>query len=190
MIFLQALISCMLILIIHTLSTRRTVYYIALILVIPALLLGWANIILDIPLLDIISGISLITVYALTVIILFRDLVSSSDITQDTIYGAICTYLLFGHMWGTTYYTIASLNPSVFIFDQTVYPTGALQQFDLVYFSFITLTTTGFGDIVPNAGLVKMLAIFETVIGTIFIAVFMARLVGNLTVSAGKKKNE
>ena len=190
MIFLQALISCMLILIIHTLSIRRTVYYIALILVIPALLLGWANIILNIPLLEIISGISLITVYALTVIILFRDLFSSSEITEDTVYGAICTYLLFGHMWGTAYYTIASLNPGAFLFDQTVYAGGPLQQFDLLYFSFITLTTTGYGDIVPTIGIVKMLALFETVIGTIFIAVFMARLVGNLAISAGKKKNE
>ena len=190
MILLQALNSCLLILIIYTLAIRRTAYYLALVLVIPALILGWANMILSIPLLEIISGISLITVYALTVLILIRDLFSKDVITEDTVYGAICTYLLFGHMWGTAYYTISNLDPSAFFFDMTLYPDGTLQQFDLLYFSFITLTTTGYGDIVPTIGLVKMLAIFETVIGTIFIAVFMARLVGHLTISTGKKKNE
>ena len=188
MIILQALNSCMLILIIYTLAIRRTAYYMALILVIPALILGWANIILSVPLLEIISGISLIAVYALTVLILFRDLFSEGEITEDTVYGAICTYLLFGHMWGTAYYTISNLDPGAFLFNLTAYPGGALQQFDLLYFSFITLTTTGYGDIVPTLGIVKMLALFETVIGTIFIAVFMARLVGHLAISAGKKE--
>ena len=188
MIILQALNSCMLILIIYTLAIRRTAYYMALIIVIPALILGWANIILDIPLLEIVSGISLIAVYALTVLILFRDLFSEGEITEDTVYGAICTYLLFGHMWGTAYYTISNLDPGAFLFNLTAYPGGALQQFDLLYFSFITLTTTGYGDIVPTLGIVKMLALFETVIGTIFIAVFMARLVGHLAISAGKKE--
>ena len=188
MIILQALNSCMLILIIYTLAIRRTAYYMALIIVIPALILGWANIILDIPLLEIVSGISLIAVYALTVLILFRDLFSEGEITEDTVYGAICTYLLFGHMWGTAYYTISNLDPGAFLFNLTAYPGGTLQQFDLLYFSFITLTTTGYGDIVPTLGIVKMLALFETVIGTIFIAVFMARLVGHLAISAGKKE--
>ncbi|MEA2035109.1 MAG: potassium channel family protein [Euryarchaeota archaeon] len=51
---------------------------------------------------------------------------------------------------------------------------------DFIYFSFVTLTTTGFGDITPLSGLARSLTILETVTGVLFVAVLMARLVGML----------
>jgi hypothetical protein len=66
-------------------------------------------------------------------------------------------------------------SPGAFAVRATVAP---MELMDLLYFSFSTVTTTGFGDIVPLTRLAKVAAIIESIIGQLFLAILIARLVG------------
>lgn len=93
----------------------------------------------------------------------------TDDYTQDRIVGSICVYLLIGFFFA-------------FIYSAMDLETGIGFKigdfYNYVYFSFITLTTTGFGDIVPRHGITKMIASLEAITGSIYLAVVVARLVG------------
>jgi len=67
---------------------------------------------------------------------------------------------------------------------------AVLEFTDLLYFSFSTLTTTGFGDIVPLARVAKMASIVESIIGQLFLAILIARLVGIYPVPPGESRHD
>jgi hypothetical protein len=102
----------------------------------------------------------------------------AGPVTAHRIRGAIVIYLLLGVMWGF-FYCIAQVTiPQAFHFTHKPAHIGphALDRL-LTYFSFTTLTTTGFGDITPNAPMTRTLAIFEALTGQLYLVITLARLV-------------
>jgi voltage-gated potassium channel Kch len=99
-------------------------------------------------------------------------------VTAHRITGAIVVYLLFGLMWGFLYQLIALLIPEAFKLPQamTTY-TADLSQNSLLYFSFETLTTLGYGDILAVHPVARVLVILEALTGQLFPAILLARLV-------------
>jgi len=97
-------------------------------------------------------------------------------ITTETIRAALCVYLLFGLAWGLFYALVEQLMPGAFRFSETVPASGTLQE--LLYFSLVTLTTVGYGDISPQLPFAQALANVEAILGQIYLAVLVARLVG------------
>jgi len=95
-------------------------------------------------------------------------------VTQDQIYAGICMYLMLGFAFGAFYYLLSILDPQSFA--ANVDP-GSGQKPDLMYFSFVTLATLGYGDITPRTNIARSLAVVEALAGMLFIAIFMARLV-------------
>jgi ion channel len=93
-------------------------------------------------------------------------------ITRDQIYAGICVYIMLGFAFGALFYLINILDPSSFA---AAGPANSSP--DLMYFSFVTLATLGYGDIAPRTPAVRALAVLEALVGMIYIAVFMARLV-------------
>ncbi len=109
----------------------------------------------------------------------------TTKVTLDTIATAMCTYILLGILWTLFYLPVAVLIPDSFSFND---PSETASIFDsLHYFSFVTLTTLGYGDILPLSPLARSLAILEAVIGTLFLAVLISRLVGSYS-SARREK--
>ena len=108
------------------------------------------------------------------VIILLLGVVRAERITQDTVYGALCTYLLLGITWTYAYVLVESLVPGSFEGGRDGRPV------DFLYFSYVTLTTLGYGDILPVTAKAKSLAMMEAAAGVIFTAVTIARVVGML----------
>jgi Ion channel len=92
---------------------------------------------------------------------------------RDRIFGAIVLYMLLGLMWAVAYAMVDRLVPHAFA-GQLVHGEGIA---DWVYFSFVTLTTLGYGDITPVARVVRSLAILEALIGQLYPAIIIARLV-------------
>ena len=107
---------------------------------------------------------------------ILRDVLRSEAVTWDKIQGAVCAYLLIGVTWGAIYAWIGLRDPQAF--------SGALQGFtadptaSMTYFSFVTLTTLGYGDITPLTPSARSLATLEAIIGQFYVAVIVARLVG------------
>lgn len=100
----------------------------------------------------------------------------SGGITVYRIYGAIAVYMVLGILWGEFYVLLYLFQPSAFYFDPAT-QSGEPPISELVYFSFTTLTTVGFGDIVPVHPLARSLATLEALVGQLYPAVLLARLV-------------
>jgi len=107
-------------------------------------------------------------------------------VTLDTIGMALCTYVLLGALWTLFYTPVLVLDPGSFIFNGP-HPQGEEIAAVLTYFSYVTLTTLGYGDIVPVSEIARALAILEALTGTLFLAVLISRLVGTYSSSRKKK---
>jgi len=91
----------------------------------------------------------------------------------DRIFGAIVLYLLLGLMWAVVYAFIAQVVPGAFVGRDI----DAANLFDWGYFSLVTMTTVGYGDIAPVARIARSLATAEALIGQLYPAIIIARLV-------------
>lgn len=128
----------------------------------------------------------LLTSYMVFIFVLIvRQIFNGQSITFQKIGGGIAAYLLLGHLWASLYVTIYLMNQSAFLAGgEPIDPGEALRQ--LSYFSFITLTTTGYGDITAVGPLARTLGIFESLTGQLFPAVFIAKLVSQQIEDARK----
>jgi hypothetical protein len=113
----------------------------------------------------------------LTSLILGQALREGST-TYHRIMGAVAAYLLIGMIWSEAYYLITLWIPRAFIIQGSSIP-GVREslQSQLFYFSFVTLTTLGYGDIVAIHPTARMLVILEGVVGMLFPVILIARLV-------------
>jgi hypothetical protein len=114
--------------------------------------------------------------------VILYSILDEAQVTLDTILGGVCIYLLLGVLWSVAYSFLEYLEPGSYWLAGAPLP-AALQadEFrleELIYFSFVTLTTVGYGDIVAKTNPARALAAAEAVTGSLFLAVFIARLVG------------
>ena len=99
-------------------------------------------------------------------------------VTGDTLYGAICVYILLGITWSFFYVLEGSMFAGAFSFVQEHHVDNVLDWPDFVYYSFVTLTTLGYGDITPVTQTSRILAFMEAVVGQVYLTIIIARLVG------------
>jgi hypothetical protein len=102
-----------------------------------------------------------------------RYVLRARTITRDQIYAGICMYIMLGFAFGSIFYLTNILDPNSFA--SNVERTGGIP--DLIYFSFVTLATLGYGDITPKTPAARSLTVVEALVGMVYLAVFMARLV-------------
>jgi hypothetical protein len=114
--------------------------------------------------------------FALTIYRVLRRVLNVSTVTQESLFGAASVYLLIGLAFSTIYYVVWKAVPTAFFFDPT--RTTATHGWpDFMYFSFTTLATVGFGDIVPVLPFVRSLVVLEIITGVFFVAVIISKLV-------------
>ncbi len=131
--------------------------------------------------------------FLLIAIVVLRHIMRVREVTTDTILGAICAYLLLGMVWTMIYALIETFLPGSFLrggasiagFGDSRNP--AISTF--IYYSFVTLTTLGYGDITPNSSPAAALSSLEAVAGQLYLAILIARFVGLHISSAGKDRN-
>jgi hypothetical protein len=90
--------------------------------------------------------------------------------------GSVCVYLLAALMWGTAYDLLEALRPGSFHIPPPA--PGETVRTALAYFSFVTITTLGYGDIVPVTRFARMISVMEAVVGQLYLVILVARLVG------------
>jgi len=105
-----------------------------------------------------------------------RNVFILHKVDLNSLVGAFCVYLLLGLIWALLYrflhlYGWAAFAGNIDGNGQELFP-------DLLYFSFVTLASLGYGDVAPIGGLVRTLAYLEAVIGQFYLAVMVASLVG------------
>jgi hypothetical protein len=114
---------------------------------------------------------------AITTYVMFTGVLQSRNATGDVIAGAVATYLLVGVSWAIAYGLVESIWPGSISLSGVPDHAGQMNWATLLYFSFITLMTIGYGDIVPVHPLSRGLVIFEGLAGIGFTTIFLAFLV-------------
>ena len=129
------------------------------------------------PALDALSGGLTALFFAHIVLNIGAYIRAERKVTMDVIFAASCAYLLLGMIFAESCYSLENLRPGSFKASE---PLGH-DLWDFVYYSFVTLTTLGYGDIVAATKPARALAIVEAIIGQLYLAVLIGRLVGAYT---------
>lgn len=158
---------------VYAIGQKRITLIIALFLLLLTEILQLLSYLKDIPSLDALSNIlgGLLLAYTATIILLY--LFSEDKITGDLIMGAICVYFLMGLVWSFVFSTLETFQPGSFQM-----PQGTVSQATFTYYSYVTLTTLGYGDVTPISTPARSFALLEAMMGQLYLAVLIARLVG------------
>src|SRR5262249_7804438 len=119
--------------------------------------------------------------FVFTIAVLLRRIVESTNVTTDTLAGAVSVYLLMAVVWAIAFSLIETLHPGSFqIGGLPVGEEGAGRRpltSRFLYLSLVTLTTVGYGDMLPMTAVARRFAVLEAVIGQLYLAVLISRLV-------------
>lgn len=167
----------------RAINSRGVVFYISLLLGSSAFITGFLGRSLAVELAyPVGAGLrALFMVYL--IIVIFSDIMRRRHITFDAVLGACSVFVLLGLAFGSAYAMLEWLVPGSFSIP-AVPPSiervfGPMTtEFSLLYFSLVTMTTIGFGDIVPVAAPARSLAAIEGLLGQLYLAIIIARLVG------------
>ncbi len=178
-----AMMSLMLLSALYALNVSQTYFRIGISLMAPAFVLRWILQFHRSPQLEVVAAVTASAFLLVTVVGLVRQLFSVRRVTLDTISAAICAYFLLAVAWGFMFALVEIHHPGSFsaeLFIDNGMGSGstmisALHNF--IYYSFVCLTTTGYGDIAPRSELARTLSVLESVVGQMYLAILIARLV-------------
>jgi uncharacterized membrane protein len=110
-------------------------------------------------------------------VIIFRRVIRAKTINSATIFGALCVYLIAGFAFARVYFFLTALQPGTFYLDPTVNHHTVPTSFDLIYYSFTTMTSLGAAGISPVSQPARSLTLLESILGVLYLAVLVSRLV-------------
>ncbi len=113
--------------------------------------------------------------FGYTAFLILRHLVYAKKVTGDLLFGAVNVYLMLGIVWALLYRIVQTIDPGAFV---STYIDAPYDHSAMMYYSFITLTTLGYGDILPAADVSRTLAILEAITGVLYTTILVARLMG------------
>ncbi len=158
---------------------------IALALLLPVITGMWVTYFVHVPYLSLVGDCCSIIFLAFTIIIILSRLFKEEEVTLDVIYSALVSFMLIALMWAFIFDILEGLSPGSFLVTEGQFEDSRIH---FIYYSFVTITTVGFGDILPVSLTARAFSIVEMVVGQIFLIVLIARLVGiNITQSMEKK---
>ena len=149
-------------------SPHRAVRVLLFVLVVGALVVRWGAFAAPVT-----AAAALVTVMAMTFVVLGQAF-RAGPVNVHRIQGAVAAYLLLGLAWALAYEALALVADGAFSSGGPAEP----ERGRFIYFSFVTLTTVGYGDVTPVHPYVRSLATFEAIVGQLYIAVLIARLIG------------
>ena len=160
---------------IYAISKKERYFFISLLLLLPVLVAIWLSHFVNTPFLRLVGNCCGILFFAFTIIIILSAIFRENEVTLDVIYGAIAVYLLMALMWAFIYEVIDALKPNAF---SVTGEALEVSRHHFFYYSFVTITTVGYGDITPVSLVARSFSILEMLIGQIYLVVLIARLVG------------
>ena len=163
---------------VYAVSFRKGLIFVGLILAVPTIV---AHTIVFLPRMVPTSVLNVILSFAFdvfTIGVIFRRVFAREKPEAETIYGAVCIYLLIGFSFAKLYAILAIIQPHAFYLDPAsnlhLVPVG----FDFIYFSFGSMTTAGAAGIAAASPQARSVSMIESVLAVLYIAVMIARLMG------------
>jgi hypothetical protein len=130
------------------------------------------------------SRIVSLAFYLVVIFIIFRHVFENDKPNSETMFGALCIYLLIGFAFSSAYMVIGSLQPHAFNLSPTVNLHTVPDRFDFVYFSFGTLTELGAPGITAVVPVARSISLLESIIGILYLAILISRLNHTVTTAA------
>ena len=168
----DALVSLMLVSGAAAVADRPRSMLIVSVITVPALLVRWTSWLFPTAGLAVWREISTLATLVVLSCVVLALVLRRGPITTRRIQGAIAVYLLLGFIWAEAYELVVLWHPGAF--------TGAVDgrgSLPWTYYSFVTLTTMGYGDIMPVHPLARAVAVLEALTGQLYLAIMLARLV-------------
>jgi Ion channel len=163
---------------VYAIRLRRTLLLVALLLAIPAML---ERLLLREPdpgLLSILSIVFSFVFDVFIVVVIFRRVFANDRPNSETIFGALCIYLLVGFAFASLYGMEAAIQPKAFYLDPRTNLHTVPNKFDFIYYSFATMVSLGAGGITAVSAPARSLSVIEAITGVLYLAVLIARLMG------------
>jgi hypothetical protein len=114
----------------------------------------------------------------IAVVLILRYVMQAKTVNADVVFAALSVYLLYGFIFGFIYFRIEEAWPGSLVHTGAgASLEGGIRLSQTIYFSFVTLATLGYGDIIPASDVTRSLAIIETMCGQVYLVVLVARLV-------------
>jgi hypothetical protein len=175
------LLTLMFVLAVVAVGHRRSTLIWAAVLVLPALVGKWFNHIWPglVPA-QVFPAAGMVFV-GFVVAQFLHFILRSPRVNSEVLCAGISTYLLLGLFWMFSYQLVAQLVPDSFAFSTGPPSSHSMTRFNAYYFSFVTLSTVGYGDVTPVSNGARALAVTEAITGTLYVAVLIARLVALYT---------
>jgi hypothetical protein len=174
---LSVLFSLVLVAAVFAVANRKRSLAIALVLAIPAITLRWINQLRP----DLVHPAAFLVgaIFLLAFVIghLLYFVLRAPVVNVEVLCASIAAYLMLGLMWTVAYWLVDQLTPGGAFSFNTNRGAQSMNGFTGFYFSFITLSTVGYGDITPVSQAARWLAALEAMTGLLYVAVLIARLV-------------
>ncbi len=160
---------------IYAVSQRKLHLLLAVLLALPMLGATWSKYFFQLKALQAVGGLCGAAFFLFAIIQMLIFIYNHKEVTRDLIVGAALVYLLMALMWTFVFGVLEVLHPGSF----SVSPSQAgPAKLHFLYYSFVTITTLGYGDITPVTSLARSLCILEAVVGQLYLVVQVAWLVG------------
>src|SRR5580704_16613980 len=163
---------------VYAVSFRRSLIFVALILAVPAFV---EHAIVFRTRLVPASVFSVVLSFAFDIfiiVVIFRRVFAREEPTAETIFGAVCIYLIIGFSFARLYAIIAIIDPHAFYLDPAINPHAVPVGFDFIFFSFGSMTTAGATGIAAALPQVRSLSMLESILAVLYLAVMISRLMG------------
>ncbi len=159
--------------VVYTVASRTRVFYVVLVLTLVALALDWVGRLVELPAPALIrAGVSVLLL-GLVVIVILRDVLRAEKVTAEKVTGGVCVYLILGILCAILFAALASHDPAAL--NVPLERDRPMSQ--MLYYSFVTMTTLGYGDIFASSTAARVLASLQALVGQLYLTVLVARLV-------------
>lgn len=159
-------------------NRSRKTLLVAVALGLPMLALQWIHLLTHDPMAGDFMYVGIVLFYIFTIWQVLSEVLRPGMVTQDNICGAIAAYILTAIAWAAIYGFVDNLVPGSFIIYGRSDEVSPMTMQDFLFFSFTTLTSTGYGDILPVGRHAQSLAMLEQMAGVFYVAILIARLAG------------
>lgn len=174
---LSALFSLVLLAAVFAVAARKRTLIIAIALAVPAITGRWINHFRPDLVHPAVFLVCALLLLAFVITHLLRFILRAPVVTLEVLCASISVYLMLGLMWTIAYWLVDQLTPGGAFSFNTNRGAQSMNGFTGFYFSFITLSTVGYGDITPVSRFARWLAAMEAMVGLLYVAVLIARLV-------------